>query len=134
MIVPPEVEWAAYGRLAIYSLVVVAGWRAWSRRDWPVAAALVFVAASNVALLLGELGWSGVLGVPFAGLTAWVFVRSMRESPEALKAMLAAKESAWSRERHDLKQDLAVERARADVLQRGLEAPGAPDRFSTGGD
>lgn len=136
MTVGPEVEFAAYGRMAIFAIVLVAGWRVRRRREhWPVFAAVAFVLAANVALLAGDLLLSGVLGVPFAGLTAWVFVRSMTSRPDAIAAMLAAKESAWSRERHDLRHDLAVERGRSDLLQREIDAQRAarrdgPNEFS----
>ena len=116
--IPDEAIFASGARIVIYGLVLLAGWRMRKLYHWPIGAAIVCAIASNIFLIEGMLSWSGLVAMPFAGLNAYIYLKVMREDPSTLKALLGAKEAQWSRERHDLREEVAV-------LQARLKYPGA---------
>ena len=119
--IPFDAQVAAIGRLLIYGCVFVVGFRMRRAYHWPVGLAIVFAYAANIALLRGDLFLSGMLGIPFAALNAWIYVSYMRNDVTVLKAHIGAKEAEWSTQRHDLINQLRAAEGREAQLRRIYE-------------
>lgn len=121
MALPDEVLVAGGYRIALYALVALVALAAHQWRHWPILAASLLAIASNAALLTGHLSLSGLIGVVVVSLTAWIFIVHMRTDRHTMKVLLAAKESDWSKERHDLLSELYAAQGTAKWLRDKYE-------------
>ena len=113
----PGTEVTVYYRVAMLTVVLLVGWRVRKRYHWPVGAAVFFGIANQAFLYAGDLFLSGVFGVLFVGMVSWVMVDYMRNDAGALRHLIGKKEAAWSKERHDLLNDVASLQARLYVVE-----------------
>ena len=104
-------------RIVLYAAVLALGWR-FRRSYWAVGAACALAIGSNAALLAGDLFVSGLLAIPFATLNAWIYLERMRQDPEALRVLMAARQAEWSKEMHNLRNDYAQAQAEATMWRR----------------
>lgn len=116
----PEVVVGAAYRLVILALVLVVAVAIRRKDHWPVWVLILFGFLSNGAFIVGNLSLSGLFAVPYIGLIGYVCVSYMRQDVTAMKALLAAKEQAWSLERHDLVNDKAAVEAELYSLRRSV--------------
>lgn len=94
------------------------------RAFWPIVTLAALAIVNNALLLTDHLATRGVLAIVSSGLVIWVCVDRIRNEPHSLRALLGAKESDWSRERHDLKGLAAGLRGENELLRDRLASIG----------
>lgn len=121
MTLPDEVYLTGVFRVTLYLFVVIIVLASRQWQHWRVLTACILALASNAALLAGHLSLSGLVGAPFVAVTAWIFIDHIRSDPHLMKSWLGAKESEWSKERHDLLSELAAAKGMARFLRSKYE-------------
>ena len=114
---PQEVVVTALYRMLVFAVVMVMAARLW-RRGRLILVACAFAIGSNIALLGQDMYLSGLLGVPWVTLAAFIFLRYMWTDAESLAALIGARESRWADERHDLQAELEAQRGIVRYYQR----------------
>ena len=117
--VPPEVAISAVARATFYLVVLAATARLLPRH--PIVAGVCALAlASIVATLADQRPIASVIAVPFAALVAYLLVDRVKHDPKVMTDYLAAQQAQWSKDRHDLINDVQAEMARRIFAERRL--------------
>lgn len=109
---------AAVLRGAMWAFPLILG--AYYRRPQTVGVALLYVGA-NVAAALGERELAGLLAMPAAGGAAYLLCDRALRVPSVIERRWRADQANSSRERHDLRNQLAVLAAENAVLSSKLK-------------